>query len=137
MSNVLVPVLTSVSFEYTMSNDDRILVRDFERYVFDLSEHPTSAWLNEPERDFNQFFRELLKMPNVAVASLSVSWNDGFSATIPMPKTQNAPDITCVGDLLAKIGRVMQELPTFANMKPEENAMLKLVDRASRQPVPA
>ena len=130
MHTALAPILTAVAFEYRMAND----TLDFSRYVFDLSLDPDSTWLSQSDRDFNRFFRAMLIAPHIVAASMTISWNDGFRATIPMPKTENAPDIRNIGDLIATIGRVMRELPTFAQMKPEDNAMLKLVDRVHSAP---
>jgi len=124
------PSLTAVTFEYRLEGSEKFVNKKF---LFEPSEHPQNAWLNDVDRDFNSALRALLLDPKLTTCSISIYWDDGVHPNLPVPQQAEArQSIKCAGDIIELIVSMMKSFGKFQGMTPENNMMLEIAKRADR-----
>lgn len=122
------PSLTAVTFEYRLEGSEKFVT---QKFLFEPSEHPQNAWLNDADRDFNIALRALLLNPKLTSCSLSIFWDDGVHPNLPLPQQAEAREqVKCAGDIIELIVRMMKSFGKFNGMTAENNMMLEIAKRA-------
>lgn len=126
----MTPLLTAVTFEFRMGESSP----EQRRFLFEPEDKADSAWLSETKRDFNQLLKVLAQAPQVNQGNITVVWDDGVRALIPLPLYGTVPNLATVGDLVEQIARMLQTANGMDAGKSKTNTMLRIAERIRRLP---
>lgn len=124
------PLLTTISYEFRQSG----MPAQHKRFLYDPEENAETAWLNDSRRDFNVYLRSLVQATDLESGAITVTWNDGVRALLPIPIHGAGSGITSIGDLVERIARMMSESDDLKDRNPGNDVMMRIADRIGRAP---
>lgn len=124
------PTIKSISFEGRQAGGP-LVQNDF---LYDPEENAQSAWVNDPSKDFNVFFKDMAIKKEPIVGSVSIFWTDSVRATFPLPIPEVFQTLNTLGDLIEYVAELMVRFGGFSQAAPGEDYMLTIAERVARMP---
>jgi hypothetical protein len=121
------PAITSVTFDYRLPGNQR----KNRVFFYDQADQAVDHWLNEPGREFNTFFHQLVQDHALESGTVAICWDDGIRASLPIPVHGRQPDFVCVGDLIECIANLLVEFKGGID-EGHQNLMYMVAQRAGR-----
>lgn len=122
-------LITAITFNYCLEPQPVTT----KRFVYDPEDGVTSDSLNDPGKEFNEVFRQLVKADNLAMGTVRVFWKGcGSPVTLALPLRGIEPNMLCIGDLVEHIVRMMLVLDAFKGAAAANNPMFTLAKQIGR-----
>ena len=123
------PKITGITFEVFRSG---VTSPDKKTFLYDPEENVHGDSLNDPSREYNQYFQNLVVDENVISARVSISFDHSIRPLLPIPGHRKCAHLDSIGSLIGVMVDMMAASGEFPDSTPENELILHVAALAGR-----